>query len=170
MKTYHGSWDGVAARVWWTDGRSEEDLDTAPSRALRDHSPDGFGWGYSGSGPAQLALAILLDATGNKDMALERYQAFKDAFVAGLSKPRWVIEQLAVLAWLHGLGDRPDCPACGGDGVVEGKCSECSGKSAAHRCAACSDCGTVVPALPDAMTGSLYPVPEIRGLESLWQL
>src|SRR5262245_12952424 len=28
---------------------------------IRNHSPTGFSWGYDGSGPAQLALAILAD-------------------------------------------------------------------------------------------------------------
>ena len=37
---------------------------------LRNHSPAGFAWGYAGSGPAQLALAILLDATGSPTLAL----------------------------------------------------------------------------------------------------
>lgn len=32
-----------------------------PRHDLRNHSPDGFEWGYSGSGPAQLALAIVAD-------------------------------------------------------------------------------------------------------------
>jgi hypothetical protein len=28
------------------------------------HSPDGFAWGYAGSGPAELARCLLLDAMG----------------------------------------------------------------------------------------------------------
>lgn len=32
---------------------------------LRNHSPTGAEWGYGGSGPAQLALAILSDALGD---------------------------------------------------------------------------------------------------------
>ncbi len=32
-----------------------------PRLDLANHSPDGFSWGYGGSGPAQLALAILAD-------------------------------------------------------------------------------------------------------------
>lgn len=32
-----------------------------PRLDLRNHSPAGFGWGYAGSGPAQLALAMLAD-------------------------------------------------------------------------------------------------------------
>jgi hypothetical protein len=31
---------------------------------IRNHSPTGFEWGYNGSGPAQLALAILADHFG----------------------------------------------------------------------------------------------------------
>ena len=38
----------------------EEYLDPEISQKVRNHSPDGFNWGYCGSGPAQLALAIVL--------------------------------------------------------------------------------------------------------------
>lgn len=31
---------------------------------VSNHSPDGFEWGYGGSGPAQLALALCIDALG----------------------------------------------------------------------------------------------------------
>ena len=40
----------------------ERPLNPEPSQELWNHSPDGFNWGYGGSGPAQLALALLLDA------------------------------------------------------------------------------------------------------------
>lgn len=39
------------------DNGNERDL--PPRLDLFNHSPSGFSWGYSGSGPAQLALAIL---------------------------------------------------------------------------------------------------------------
>jgi hypothetical protein len=32
------------------------------------NSPTGFGWGYGGSGPAQLALALLADSLGDNDL------------------------------------------------------------------------------------------------------
>ena len=38
------------------------ELSLERSRKLRHHSPTGFSWGYHGGGPAQLALALLLDA------------------------------------------------------------------------------------------------------------
>jgi hypothetical protein len=36
-----------------------------PRFDVRKHSPDGFEWGYDGSGPAQLALALVLHHVGN---------------------------------------------------------------------------------------------------------
>ena len=41
------------------------------SLAVADHSPTGFNWGYKGSGPHQLALALALDATGDEFYAAE---------------------------------------------------------------------------------------------------
>ncbi len=46
------------------------------SQRVVNHSPDGFNWGYGGSGPAQLALAILLLKYPKRE-ALLRYQEFK---------------------------------------------------------------------------------------------
>jgi hypothetical protein len=36
----------------------------------------GFEWGYSGAGPAQLALALVLHATGDRELALRTYRWF----------------------------------------------------------------------------------------------
>ena len=52
------------------------------SQKIRNHSPDGFAWGYAGSGPAQSALAICLHIFKNKYVAEALYQDFKSAFVA----------------------------------------------------------------------------------------
>jgi len=54
-----------------------------PRHDLRNHSPDGFQWGYGGSGPSQLALAILADCKGDA-FASEHYQRFKFAMIATL--------------------------------------------------------------------------------------
>lgn len=56
-------------------------LDPAPSLRVFNHSPDGFAWGYGGSGPAQLALALLLH-TGIADDEAVRHQQFKFDHVA----------------------------------------------------------------------------------------
>jgi hypothetical protein len=65
-------------REVWVNG---EWLDPAPSLAVANHSPDGFNWGYSGSGPAQLALAILLKYL-KPDEAQQYKQLFKRCWVA----------------------------------------------------------------------------------------
>ena len=61
-------------------------LDPDQSWKLYRHSPDGFEWGYAGSGPAQLALAILADYLSHRDilptLALQWYQEFKRLFIA----------------------------------------------------------------------------------------
>jgi hypothetical protein len=61
-------------------------LDPDQSWKLFKHSPDGFEWGYDGSGPAQLALAMLADYFGHCDilptLALQFYQNFKRQFIA----------------------------------------------------------------------------------------
>lgn len=65
MRYVGRSWkqsDGQSVvRVVGDDGR-EAPLN--PRFDIRRHSPDGFAWGYGGSGPAQLALAILCDHVG----------------------------------------------------------------------------------------------------------
>lgn len=52
------------------------------SQKLYNHSPDGFSWGYSGSGPAQSALAICLAIFKNQYVAEVLYQSFKETFVS----------------------------------------------------------------------------------------
>ncbi|KKN52772.1 hypothetical protein LCGC14_0608900 [marine sediment metagenome] len=64
-------------REVWLDG---ERLDPKPSQKYHNHSPDGFNWGYLGSGCAQLALAIMLKLTGEA----VGYQMFKEKVIAGL--------------------------------------------------------------------------------------
>ena len=69
-----------------------EYLRLEPSLKLRNHSPTGFEWGYGGSGPAQLALAILLDSQG-PEIALQHYQNFKNAFIAGAKQEGFTITE-----------------------------------------------------------------------------
>jgi hypothetical protein len=52
---------------------------------IANHSPDGFAFGYNGSGPAQLALAILLNEFGDPVIAIKNYQAFKEHVISKLS-------------------------------------------------------------------------------------
>jgi len=76
-------------------------LSPEPSQKLVNHSPNGFSWGYSGSGPAQLALGLLLDVTHDPSLARDHHQCFKAAIIAGLDKDRsWTLTSTAILTWL----------------------------------------------------------------------
>jgi hypothetical protein len=59
-------------------------LNLEASLRVVNHSPTGFCWGYGGSGPAQLALAILMDHLGDTERALALYQDFKWKVIARL--------------------------------------------------------------------------------------
>lgn len=63
------------------DGKWEK-LDPKRSQKVWNHSPDGFAWGYGGSGPAQLALALLLEAGLDDETAVRLHQQFKSEVVA----------------------------------------------------------------------------------------
>lgn len=71
-----------------------------PRLDLRNHSPTGLSWGYAGSGPAQLALALLADATGKDDLALCYYQQYKAEVVAKLPD-NWQLPISAVSSWVR---------------------------------------------------------------------
>lgn len=51
-----------------------------------NHSPTGIAWGYGGSGPAQCALAVLLDYLGDQEQARALYQDFKFRVIARLPR------------------------------------------------------------------------------------
>jgi hypothetical protein len=100
-KTYLGfsqSTDGSGgAVVTITDGSGSRPLN--PRFDLFNHSPTGFNWGYGGSGPAQLALALLADATGNDELALRLRHPFKFSVVARWpSGQPWSITEDVILA------------------------------------------------------------------------
>jgi hypothetical protein len=58
-----------------------------PPRAdLRNHSPTRFEWGYGGSEPSQLALAILCwHCASNEQRALSYYPPFKESIIANIT-------------------------------------------------------------------------------------
>lgn len=56
---------------------------------IRNHSPTGFEWGYGGSGPAQLALALVADAFGVSYAVPSVYQVLKARIVANLPADGW---------------------------------------------------------------------------------
>ena len=104
---------GQSREVWW----GQEGLHPRKSLAVYNHSPDGFAWGYGGSGPAQLALAILLRATnpdgnGDRRIATALYEA--KGTLQGYT-----------LAQFYGPDSEPDLCPCMGAITNEGRCLNC---------------------------------------------
>jgi len=68
------------------------------------HSPAGFQWGYAGSGPAELARAILV-ALYPEDPVVRHpgcYQTFKAQVIAPLREDGFTLTSLEVDAWYQG--------------------------------------------------------------------
>ena len=78
MKVYEGgrSLDGSQVTV---DGKP-----LPPRYDLKRFSKTGFEWTFEGSGPAQLALALLADHLGDDKAALQGYERFMREVVAHL--------------------------------------------------------------------------------------
>jgi len=65
------------------------------------HSTQGqLEWGYGGSGPADLALSVLVDAGLSRDEALSLHQAFKCDIIAKLPHDLWSLTENEVNAWI----------------------------------------------------------------------
>lgn len=81
------------------DGRN---LSFGPSLKVINHSPTGFEIGYGGSGPAQLALAILLKFT-NRDTAVRLHQDFKWQVLAKpeYRETEWIKIDIDIPAWIN---------------------------------------------------------------------
>ncbi len=59
---------------------------------LRHHSQE-FNWGYGGSGPAQLALALAADVLDDDERAQDVYQGLKRTPVGGLPHEGWMLTE-----------------------------------------------------------------------------
>lgn len=115
-------------------GAIVEALEAGTARRLHhrtgrgSHSPTGFEWGYAGSGPAELARAILLDFLAFEPTPVV-YQAFKHHAIAGLQDAEWRLTAGDLRVQLRAIGrelhvaclrcldarrtpDGADCPTC----------------------------------------------------------
>lgn len=87
-------------------GTAKVTVNGEPLRArldLANHSPTGFEWGYQGSGPAQLSLAICAHALGDDAHALSVYQDFKVAVVGCIQSDGWSMTRDQVLGTIERL-------------------------------------------------------------------
>lgn len=73
-----------------------------PRHDLSNHSPDGFEWGYEGSGPSQLSLAILAYELQDDNKAASLYQEFKRKTVANYQADSWTLDSIRIAAIVNG--------------------------------------------------------------------
>lgn len=79
----------------------EADGKTVPLKHVGSHSPDGFNWGYEGSGPADLAHSILAHHLAVPHVAPVLYQSFKRDVIARLDQDSgFVLGDAMVSEWL----------------------------------------------------------------------
>jgi hypothetical protein len=96
-KLYRGIRQGHEAKVFVDN----IELDLAPSKILHP-SEATVEWGYFGEGPSQTALAILFDATQDKENSLKYYHDFKFDFIApALYDVGFTILQEQIVEWLQ---------------------------------------------------------------------
>jgi len=100
----HGRRHRSGAAVVYVDHRR---LSPKASLRVRRHSPTGFEWGYAGSGPAQLALGLLLRGGVPARQAVRLHQRFKAEFVQHFPPEGFLVE-LNIRAWAaRQLAPRP---------------------------------------------------------------
>jgi hypothetical protein len=90
MKVYHGTRTENGCSVVVEEDGEFTGLDLRHD--LRKHSLE-FEWGYGGSGPAQLALALAANLLGDDERAQEVYQRLKFKVVGGLPHEGWVLTE-----------------------------------------------------------------------------
>jgi hypothetical protein len=69
---------------------------------LLSASPSGLEYGYGGSGPAQLAVAMLAHAFDD-EFACDHYQRFKQEVVSKLPEDGWTLTRRDLDAWREGV-------------------------------------------------------------------
>ena len=113
MKAFHGIRDAQdRCHLYLRAGETLTKISPDRSLEVYNHSPDGFEWGYGGSGPSQLSLAILLEALSDDfeqgdapgetpdSVALHLYQDFKWQVVSGLPESQWTLPMDTIKQWI----------------------------------------------------------------------
>ena len=101
MKVYQGT---------RKDGVAQVTVDGQPLRPRPDLTSRGtseFEWGYEGSGPTHLALAILADYLGDDQQAGVHHRRFLEIVISQLEDGDWYLKPADIDHALHGITDVP---------------------------------------------------------------
>ena len=107
FKGYRQGQSGGACLVTVKDEYGDESVLAMPRLSRREsrHSPDGFQFGYSGSGPTELARAILVHLYPKDDRVRHPrcYRSFRDTFLSGIKADCFTLEEEVVRGWYEGI-------------------------------------------------------------------
>lgn len=118
--TYFGIRLQGEARVYKQTAILKLPVELDPRLDLRRHSPTGLEWGYCGSGPAQLALALLADHLQDDDLALELYQDFKRCVIARIERDMsWFLPASRLAEMAAALAANQTCESLGREHLAE---------------------------------------------------
>ena len=100
--------DGGTTVYWWNTDAGRGTAHLLPMYLdEKNSSPTGLEWGYNGSGPAQLAYALLRFYLGKfmgsrvaGKWAQDYHQKFKDEVIAGLPREGWQMVETRIFDWL----------------------------------------------------------------------
>ena len=87
-------------QVFITKEGVEKPLSPERSQRLMTLNTDGFDWGYTGSGPSQLALALLLEVTDDDEVALGYYHDFSRSVVSCFPLKGWTLTAEQIRQWI----------------------------------------------------------------------
>ena len=93
-------------RLYYLHQKGMEEITIHYSQTAYVHSYD-FEWGYGGSGPAQTALAILMEVTEDKQLSLRLYQHLKHQVIAHAPYHGWKIPMEELQKWIDANGAHP---------------------------------------------------------------
>lgn len=102
MKVYHGrqTEHGCAVDV----EQNGEVCLLHPRDDVRSHSKEGFEWGSSSPGAAQLALALAVDVLRDKGRALKVYRRLESELIASLSPDEdWMLTEPGIRAAIESI-------------------------------------------------------------------
>lgn len=85
MKTYKGVRTAQGCEVTVDDQSLDPRMDVGHS------SYGGFEWGYEGAGPRRLALALLVDHSGDAQQAFDNYPVFTETVITELKGDEWTL-------------------------------------------------------------------------------
>jgi len=98
MKFYEAQAGAILVYVYPKEGSTHR-RPLASRLDVRNHSPDGFAWGYMGSGPSQLALALLIDVFDDVEFACRYYHEFKRRVIAPMDGTKgWTLTEETIRA------------------------------------------------------------------------